>query len=71
MPGQKYAIRNSFHNTEITTKYSPEDRDDIDEQIGMGKLNSESPQYRARQYLKRKLCGVTGCSCSDAWGERW
>ena len=65
-----YTLRNSFHNTEARTTYSPEQREVVDEEIGMGIRHSDDSGYRAQYRAWKVLCGNSACRCCNAWGER-
>jgi len=62
-------MTNTFHSTEHRTKYTAEQREQIDLDIMAGKLDSRSPEYRARRRAKLALCS-DACTCSNAWGAR-
>ncbi len=67
-----YKISNSFHNTAAGTKYSPEQRHEIEERIATG--TATDAERQAMRRAKKKLCGfpqIAMCSCSDGWGERY
>jgi hypothetical protein len=63
-----YTMKNSFHNTSATTKYSPEARYEIDYRIASGTATEAEKQARRRAH--NKLCGSPTCTCGNSWGER-
>ncbi len=61
-------LRNNFHNTTATTKYSAQERCKITERVYTGVATPA--EYAAMHRAWKKLCGMTGCVCGDSWGER-
>jgi hypothetical protein len=69
-----YKYINTFHNTSAESKYSP-----ADFRAAAEYRYARSPGfYRAHlerilaagKRLRRRLCWVSGCSCSNWYGER-
>ena len=64
----KYTLKNTYHNSQTATKYSPEERAEI------SMSDSGDPKASAgRQAMRRArkaLCGMSQCSCCNSWGER-
>ncbi|MFA5377167.1 MAG: hypothetical protein WC455_15555 [Dehalococcoidia bacterium] len=65
-----YTIANSFHNSECQTKYSPEQRYNAPQSAADAKERGQEAIYAAQRRAWRKLCGISGCTCGNAWGER-
>ncbi len=63
-----YKMVNTFHNTSAATKYSPEERYEIDMRIAQGTAPEAEKQARRRAH--NKLCGSQNCTCGNSWGER-
>lgn len=65
---QMHTYRNSFHNSSAKSTYSPTE---LDRAYEMGKqYGATTDAYRAGLRLKKKLCGIKGCTCSNWYGER-
>lgn len=60
-------LKNTFHNTEVKTKLTPEK---------IAEIKSTHPNHWSsaeKQAVKRiwtKLCGINGCTCGDIFGVR-
>lgn len=63
-----HLMTNDFHNTQAWTKYSPEQRYEIDERIAQGTATDAEKQARRRAH--NILCGSPTCTCGNSWGER-
>jgi len=63
-----YTLANTYHNTTTKTKYSPDERERINEDIYNG--DATDAEIQARRRARRALCGITGCTCGNDWGER-
>ena len=63
-------LTNDFHGTKHRTKYTAEQRDEIDARIYQSRYPSREPGYQARRRAKNALCGIAGCVCGNSWGIR-
>lgn len=64
-----HTYTNNFHGTTARSKYSPEEL--YTEYVrACASGDTTHPAYKAVQRLRRKLCGIKGCECSDWKGER-
>ncbi len=60
-------LRNSYHNTEAKTRLTDDDLARIQDTHPA----EWTPAERQTVYrLRRKLCGVQGCTCGDTFGSR-
>ncbi len=64
----KYTYSNSFHNTEVSTRRSPEELEAVLYRLYSGKASDAERQLQRR--MRAVLCGVTGCTCGDDFGRR-
>ena len=66
-------LTNSFHGTTVRTQLTRAQMDEI-EYLYYGtvedKLSIGPQDMRTVRRIKRALCGVSGCSCGNFWGER-
>ena len=60
-----HTYRNSYHNTEARSIYSPDELQRADWNKGRDK-KAEAALRR----LKKTLCGFSGCQCGNTWGAR-
>lgn len=63
---------NSFHNTEVRTRLSEQDLDQIMYVLGTGREGSAEYKKakRTARRMWKALCGIEGCTCGDTFGRR-
>ncbi|MDY6835524.1 MAG: hypothetical protein SVY53_12065 [Chloroflexota bacterium] len=64
----RYELINNFHNTKTTTKYSAEERQEIDYRVYTG--TAAAAEKQARRRARNALCPSIDCQCCNDWGER-
>lgn len=62
-----YTYKNTFHNTESLSRYSPEE---LERAVHENYYGRRTKVYETVIRLKKVLCGHKDCICSNPWGER-
>jgi len=60
-------LTNTFHQTEAQTRLT---EDELDRIANTHPMNWTAKERATVARLRKKLCGVTGCTCGDVFGAR-
>lgn len=63
-------LTNSFHSTQIKTRYTRQQLDGIENKAVCTPETLTGAEKALIRRIQSALCGIEGCTCGNFWGER-